>query len=95
MLDDQRRRGRVEVEQLARRELVIEPIDGAVLQVGERIVAGGAGKLVLAQHRLLLPRVGQIGRVRRHLAVDPVAALHRLAAVPPAGDALGVDHLAL
>ena len=33
--------------------------------------------------------------MRRHLAVDPVAALHGLAAVPPAGDALGVDHLTL
>ena len=75
--------------------LVIEPVDRAVLQVRERIVAGGAGKFVLAQHRLLLPGVGEIGRVRRHLAVDPVAALHGLAAVPPPGDALGVDHLTL
>ena len=52
------------VQQLARRELVIEPVDGAVLQVRERIVPRRARQLVLAEHDLLLPRVELIGRVR-------------------------------
>src|SRR5688572_24726412 len=60
VLDDQRRRGRVEVEQLAGRQLVVEPVDAAVLQVGQRVVPGRAGKLVLTQHDLLLPGVGEV-----------------------------------
>ena len=65
VLDDQVRVGDVELQQLARGELVIEPVDRAVLQVRERIVPGRARQLVLAEHRLLLPRVELIGRVRR------------------------------
>src|SRR4029078_149733 len=61
----------------------------------ERIVAARAGESVLAQHRLLLPRVAEICGVRRDLTVDPIAALYGLAAVPPTGDALGVDALPL
>ena len=63
VLDDEVRLGRIERQQLASRELVIEPVDRAVLQVGERIVLGGAGQLVLAEHGLLLPGVDLIGRV--------------------------------
>ena len=44
--------GDVELQQLARGELMIEPVDGPVLQVGERIVARGAGQLVLGEHHL-------------------------------------------
>ena len=85
----------VELQELARGELVIEPVDRAVLQVSERIVLRRAGQLVLAEHGLLLPGVDLIGRVRRRLAVLPVAALDGLAAVSPGRDALGIDHLTL
>src|SRR6185436_16297514 len=57
VLDDERRVGNVEREQLARRELMIEPIDRPVLQVGEWIVTRGPGQLVLGEHDLLLPGV--------------------------------------
>ena len=62
VLDDQMRVGDVEREQFARRELVVEPVDGAVLQVRERIVPRRARQLVLAENDLLLPRVHLIGR---------------------------------
>jgi len=39
VLDDEVGLGDVERQELARRELVIEPVDRAVLQVRERIVA--------------------------------------------------------
>ena len=80
--------GDVERQQLARRELMIQPVDGAVLQIRQRIVTRRAGQLVLGKHRLLLPGVDLIGGVRRRLAVDPIAALHGLAAVAPRRDAL-------
>ena len=56
VLDDEVGAGDVEIEQLAGGELVIEPVDGAMLQVGQRIVARRAGQLVLGDRRLLLPR---------------------------------------
>ena len=92
---DQVRVGHVELQQLARGELMVEPVDGAVLQVAQRIVPGRAGQLVLAQDDLLLPGVDLIGGLGRRLAVLPVAALHGLAAVAPGRNALGVDDLAL
>ena len=58
-------------------------------------MAGRAGQLVLGEGDLLLPGVGLIGRVRRRLAVLPVAALDGLAAAAPRRPALGVDDLAL
>ena len=64
VLDDEMRVGDVERQQLPRRELMIQPIDGAILQVGERIVTRRAGQLVLGEHDLLLPRVQLIGRIR-------------------------------
>ncbi len=87
VLDDQRGLREVDVEQLPGGELVVEPVHRAVLQVGERIVAGRARQLVLAQHGLLLPGVAEVGRVRRDLAVDVIAPQNGLAAVPPTGDA--------
>ena len=63
VLDDQMRVGDVERQQLARGELMIEPVDRPVLQIGERIVPRRARQLVLAEHDLLLPRVQLIGRV--------------------------------
>jgi hypothetical protein len=95
VLDDERHGGDVDVEQLARGELVVQPVHGAVLQVGERVVPGRAGQLVLAQHGLLLPRVGEVRRVARDLLAVPVAALQRLAAVAPGRDAARVDDLSL
>jgi hypothetical protein len=83
VLDDEVRVRHVERQQLAGGELVVEPVDRAVLQVGERVVLRGARELVLAQDDLLLPRVALVGRVRRRLAVLPVAALDGLAAVAP------------
>ena len=64
---DQVRVRRVERQQLASGQLMIEPVDGAVLQVRERIVARRAGQLVLAQHDLLLPGVHVIRRIRGRL----------------------------
>ena len=88
VLDDQVRVGHVERQQLARRQLVIQPVHRAVLQIRQRIVLGRARQLVLAEHDLLLPRVELIGRIGRRLAVLPVAALDRLTAVAPGRHAL-------
>ena len=63
--------GDVERQQLARGELVIEPVHRPVLQIRQRIVTRGAGQLVLAEHGLLLPRVDLIGGAWRRLAVAP------------------------
>ncbi len=56
--------GDVELQQLARGELVIEPVDRSILQVGQRIVPRRARQLVLGEHHLLLPRVHLIGWIR-------------------------------
>ena len=64
MLDDQMRVRHVELQQLARGELMVQPVDGPVLQVGERIVPRGAGQLVLREDGVLLPGIELIGRVR-------------------------------
>ena len=57
VLDDEGGIRHVESEKLARRQLMIEPVHGAILQVGERIVTRRAGQLVFGEHDLLLPRV--------------------------------------
>ena len=75
VLDHQVRVGDVEIQQLARGQLMIQPVDRAVLQIRKRIVPGRARQFVFSEHGLLLPRVDLIGRVRRRLAIDPVAAL--------------------
>ncbi len=95
VLDHEVGLGDVERQQLAGGQLVIQPVDAAVLQVGQRIVPRRPGQLVLGEHDLLLPGVEMIRGVGRRLAVDPVAALHRLAAAPPRRPALGVGDLAL
>src|SRR5690348_15650325 len=95
VLDDEVRVGDVEREQLPRGELVIEPVDGPILQIRERIVLRRPRQLVLGKDRLLLPRVQLIRRIRGRLVAGPIAALDRLAAVAPRADALGVDDLAL
>ena len=74
---------------------MVEPIDGAILQIGEGIVTCRAGELVLGEHHLLLPRIGGVRRVGGGFAVFPVAALHGLTAIPPRGYATGVDDLSL
>ena len=51
VLDDQIRVRRVDGQQLARGELMIEPIDSAILQISQRIVTRGAGQLVLLFER--------------------------------------------
>ena len=51
VLDDEVRVRNVELQQLARRELMIEPVDRAVLQVGQRIVPRRARQLVLGRAR--------------------------------------------
>ena len=67
VLDDEVGVGDVEGQQLARGELMIEPVDGSILQVGKRIVPRRSRQLVLAQHHLLLPGVQLIGRLARRL----------------------------
>ena len=74
VLDDQRCVREVQVEQLTGGELVIEPVDAAILQIGEWIMARRARQLVFAQNRLLLPCIAEVSRVRRDLAVAMVAA---------------------
>ena len=91
VLDDQGHGGHVDVEALARRQLVVEPVHGAVLQVGQRVVPGRARELVLAQHGLLLPGVGQVGGVGGDVVAVPVTALHGLPAVAPRRDPASVD----
>ncbi len=49
VFDDEVRVGDVELQQLARRELMIEPVDRAILQIRQRIVLRRAGQFVLAQ----------------------------------------------
>ena len=63
VLDDERGVGDVERQQLARGQLMIEPVDGPVLQIRQRIVARRARQLVLAEHGLLLPGVGLVGGI--------------------------------
>lgn len=94
MLDDQVRVGDIEVEEFARGKLVVEPIDCAVLEIGERIMFRGAGQLVFTEDRLLEPGGGLIGGIFGRLAVYPIAALDRLAAITPRGNAAGVVDLA-
>ena len=50
----------VEIEQLARGELVIEPVHGPMLQVGQRIVLRRARQFVPGNRRLLLPRLALV-----------------------------------
>ena len=95
MFDDQVRVGHVQLQQLPRSELVVEPVDRAVLQVRERIVSGRARQLVLAEYRLFLPGVELIDRVLGRLSADPVTALDGLAAVAPRRHAFRVDDLPL
>jgi hypothetical protein len=42
VLDDERGPCRVDVEEFPGRELMVEPVDGPVLEVGQRIMACGA-----------------------------------------------------
>src|SRR6266498_1967205 len=72
---------------------MVQPIDGAVLQISERIVFRGARQFMLAEYRLLKPGIGSIPRISRRLANNPVAALNRLATITPGGSPSGVDHL--
>ena len=51
----------VEIQELAGGELMIEPVHGAILQIGERIVACGARQLVFGENGLLLPRMDLVG----------------------------------
>src|SRR5262249_20092047 len=81
--------------QLARGKLMVQPIHRSVLQVSQRVVAGGAGQLMLGYYRLFQPGVGVIGRIVRRLAVDPVASLDGLASISPGRNSLGVYHLPL
>ena len=55
MFDDQRGAWDVEGEQLARGQLVIEPVDAAVLQIRQRVVPRRVRQFMLSQDRLLLP----------------------------------------
>ncbi len=41
MLHNEVHLGRIDIEQLAGGELVVQPVDAAVLQVGQRIVSRG------------------------------------------------------
>src|SRR5215471_6619856 len=95
VLDHQIGVGDVELQQLARRELMVEPVDSAVLQVAQRIVPCRAGQLVLTQDDLFFPRVKMIGSLGRRLAIDPVPALHGLAPVAPSRDAFRIHDLPL
>ena len=63
VLNNQEGLRRVEREQLARGQLMVEPINRAVLQVSQRVVFRRARQFVLAQHDLLLPRVELISRI--------------------------------
>src|SRR5690242_21274120 len=74
---------------------MIEPVDRAVLQIRQRIVARGARELVLGDGSLLLPGIHVIGGVRRGTAIDPVTTLHGLSAVAPGRETRTVDDLAL
>src|SRR5258708_26490798 len=52
VLHHQVRPGDIQREQLAGGELVVQPVHGAVLEVSQRVVAPGAGEVVLAEYRL-------------------------------------------
>ena len=52
---------RVPGQNFARRQLVVQPVDAAVLQVGQRIVPRRARQLVFTQRNLFLPGIGVVG----------------------------------
>src|SRR2546425_3716308 len=95
MFDDEVGLSNVQRKQFACGKLVIEPIDGAILQVSERIMSCRARQFVFAQHHLFLPGIELIGGFFRWFAADPVAAFERLPSVTPSGYSLRVDHLSL
>ena len=95
MLDDEGAASHVEFEELAGRKLVVEPVDAAILQVGQGIMPRRAGQLMLTDRDLLLPSVEVIDGIGRRLAANAVAPLHRLTAVTPGTHSLGVEHLPL
>ena len=95
MLNDEVGVPRIDAEEFARGKLVIQPVDGAILQVRERIVTRRAGQLVFAQDRLLLPGIRLVGWPARWLIADPVAALHCLPSIPPGRYTPGIYHLTL
>ena len=95
VLDDKRRFLDIERQQLAGGELMIEPVDRPILEIGERVVSCGARQLVFRKHHLLLPRVELIGGVCGGPAVFPVTPFNRLPAVAPGGHATRIDHLTL
>ena len=63
VFDDQMRVGHVERQELACRQLMIQPVHGPVLQIRQRIVTRRAGQFVIAEHHLLLPGMEVIGGV--------------------------------
>ena len=71
VLDHERRLRDVELQQFARGELMVEPVDRPILQVRQRIVTSRAGQLVLASTTCFFHAL-PIGRVGRRLAVLPV-----------------------
>src|SRR6266699_4167597 len=95
VLHDQEGLLRIDAQQLACGELMVQPVHRTVLKVRERIVPRGARQLVLAEHGLLLPRMALLAGCGAGLRPAPVATLHRLTPVAPGRDPARIDHLAL
>src|ERR1700730_9522683 len=87
--------GEREGKQSPSRELMIQPVYRSVLEVGEGIVPSCTRQLMLGKHRLLLPGIHVIPRIRTRSALWPVATLHGLAPVPPGCYSLCIDDLSL
>ena len=85
VLDDEVRVRDVELQELARRELVIEPVDGAVLQVRERIVPR---RTITSNSARRVVNEGTLKRVADAQAVhEPLPYLYGIA---PGGAAAGL-----
>src|SRR5262249_23622446 len=84
----------IQAQKLARRELMVEPVHRAILQVCQWVVPRSSRQFVLGQHGLLEPGFRLICGIVRGLTARPVAALHRLAPVAPARDSSAIDNLA-
>src|SRR5262245_41760831 len=95
VLDDEVGIGDIEREEFSRCKLVVEPIDGSILEIRERIVSSRPRQLVFADRRLFLPRVELFSRLLGSDAAGPVVALDGLAGIAPRRDAARVDDLSL
>src|SRR6185312_3491175 len=72
---------------------MVKPIDRAILQISQWVVARGAREFVFSDDSLFFPGLGLVGWPCRRPAVDPITPPHRLPPISPAGNSTRVDDL--